>query len=389
MSLSIIICQPGFETFLSDELKTKLASLRMKDQLRNLEIEIDDGFILVNLDYQFFRHPEFTKPLIFERQRLIEVGFPDFHAGRDVAEEMPEIVIKRLRFVKEPVTIHCFSLNVQSKRSPFIKRFLTMFEDLGGIRKALPSLKLIDWQDFRRAAPKSGRVLQVFLSGDQRVWMCLNRQIDLPSLWPGGACRMKMDRRSPSRSYLKMEEALDFLDINPSYGERVIDLGASPGGWTFSFLKRGCRVLAIDNGPLKIEDPTFSGGSLEHVKAGGITYKPKRPWHEIQWLVSDMLIAPGTLIGFFKHWLHGPEIQRFIVNVKLPQKQPLEAIEAVEAYLNQQTNIQFWIRHLCSDRREVTVIGRFQPSQQKRVKLKKPSGPPPTRDRRKGAKWNH
>ncbi|HBR14741.1 MAG TPA: rRNA methyltransferase, partial [Candidatus Omnitrophica bacterium] len=62
--------------------------------------------------------------------------------------------------------------------------------------------------------------------------------------------RMQMDPQAPSRSYLKIEEAFHIFGCEPGKNDTVIDLGAAPGGWSHSALKRGASVIAIDNGPL-------------------------------------------------------------------------------------------------------------------------------------------
>lgn len=62
---------------------------------------------------------------------------------------------------------------------------------------------------------------------------------------------MADDDAAPSRSYLKVEEAYIVLGREPQAGETVVDLGAAPGGWSYSAAKRGATVVAIDNGPLK------------------------------------------------------------------------------------------------------------------------------------------
>ena len=43
----------------------------------------------------------------------------------------------------------------------------------------------------------------------------------------------------PNRAYLKLWEALVRLRRWPGPGERCLDLGASPGGWTYVLAKLG------------------------------------------------------------------------------------------------------------------------------------------------------
>ena len=61
--------------------------------------------------------------------------------------------------------------------------------------------------------------------------------------WLGGQRRMADDDAAPSRSYLKVEEAYIVLGREPAAEETVVDLGAAPGGWSYSAAKRGARVI--------------------------------------------------------------------------------------------------------------------------------------------------
>ena len=54
------------------------------------------------------------------------------------------------------------------------------------------------------------------------------------SPFPNGECRFEEDRTGPpSRAYLKLWEALTRLGAWPGPGDTCLDLGASPGGWTW------------------------------------------------------------------------------------------------------------------------------------------------------------
>jgi len=87
------------------------------------------------------------------------------------------------------------------------------------------------------------RGIFVWFGGFERAWAAR-------SAWINGPRRMADDADAPSRSYLKIEEAYGILGEEPAAGQTVVDLGAAPGGWSYSAAKRGARVLAIDNGPL-------------------------------------------------------------------------------------------------------------------------------------------
>jgi 23S rRNA (cytidine2498-2'-O)-methyltransferase len=177
---------------------------------------------------------------------------------------------------------------------------------------------------------------------------------------PGGIHRKAFDSAAPSRSYLKLEEAFDTMGCAPSKGSSVVDLGAAPGGWSYACLKRGCRVTAVDNGPLRIHEPGKHGGQLTHLRADGLTFKPNPQNVPVDWLVSDMLVTAGRDIGMLRPWFAGRWMCRFVVNIKLPQCHVYQALKPVEEYLATVPDISYSIRHLYHDRREVTLMGTVE-----------------------------
>jgi len=60
------------------------------------------------------------------------------------------------------------------------------------------------------------------------------------SPFPNGEIAFVEDRSGPpSRAYLKLWEALTLIGRHPKPGETCIDLGASPGGWSWALSKMG------------------------------------------------------------------------------------------------------------------------------------------------------
>ena len=206
------------------------------------------------------------------------------------------------------------------------------------------------------AATDAFLVLQICVTPGG-LWGAVMPSHRLSDARPGGVHRMRFDAKAPSRSYLKIEEVFERMGEAPAPGQRVVDLGAVPGGWSYAFLKRGCRVLAVDNGPLKLQDLGTAGGSLTHLRENGIAFTPPPAWRPLDWMVSDMLIPPGQTLGMFRKWMEHGWMRRFVFNVKLPQQQPYPVLKPIEAYLHNQSGIKFHIRQLYHDRREVTVFG--------------------------------
>jgi 23S rRNA (cytidine2498-2'-O)-methyltransferase len=176
----------------------------------------------------------------------------------------------------------------------------------------------------------------------------------------GGQRRMADDPLAPSRSYLKVEEAYTLLGREPAPGELVVDLGAAPGGWSYSAAKRGARVLALDNGPLK-------GGALdhpliEHRRADAYGYRPG-PGERADWLFCDLVDDPHHVLqSLIAPWLENAWCRRFVVILKFGRVDPLALLREVRApdsaFSRHAPGTR--LRHLFHDREEFTLVGELR-----------------------------
>ena len=175
--------------------------------------------------------------------------------------------------------------------------------------------------------------------------------------WRNGQRRMADDPLAPSRSYLKVEEAYGLLGSEPRAGEAVCDLGAAPGGWSYSAAKRGARVVAVDNGALK-------GGALGHA---GIEHRRKdafeiRPSEGLvyDWLFCDLVEEPHHVLrSIVEPWIRHKGCRRFVVNLKFGRVDPIELLgelrDAGSPLRTLAAGVR--VRHLYHDRDEFTLTG--------------------------------
>ncbi len=179
------------------------------------------------------------------------------------------------------------------------------------------------------------------------------------SAWLGGQRRMADDPAAPSRSYLKTEEAFVVLGREPAPGETVADLGAAPGGWSYSAAKRGAQVVAIDNGPLK-------GGALdhpriEHRQEDAFRFRPLAG-QRYDWLFCDMVEDPKRVLDLVTQWTRGRWCRHFVVNLKFGHADALALLDQVrhssESPLRDCAVAQ--VRHLFHDREEFTLVGTLR-----------------------------
>jgi 23S rRNA (cytidine2498-2'-O)-methyltransferase len=177
----------------------------------------------------------------------------------------------------------------------------------------------------------------------------------------GGQRRMADDDAAPSRSYLKVEEAYIVLGHEPQPGETVCDLGAAPGGWSYSAAKRGAKVVAIDNGPLK-------GGALNHpliTHRLEDAFKFQPATNEVfDWLFCDLVEEPHHVMqNIVAPWLAHGRCRRFVINLKFGHVDSLGLLREMRApdspLATRAVNLR--IRHLYHDREEFTVVGETRP----------------------------
>jgi 23S rRNA (cytidine2498-2'-O)-methyltransferase len=175
--------------------------------------------------------------------------------------------------------------------------------------------------------------------------------------WGGGQHRMADDAQAPSRSYLKVEEAYLILREAPKVGESVVDLGAAPGGWSYSAARRGARVVAVDNGPLK--GGAAGNPSIEWTAEDAFKFQPQR---RADWLFCDLIAPPYEVLGLLRRWSESSWCRRFIVNLKFGRHDPLPLLAEL---LSTRAGIAphctvLRPRHLFHDREELTVVGMLK-----------------------------
>lgn len=115
---------------------------------------------------------------------------------------------------------------------------------------------------------------------------------------PLGQWRFEEDHIGPpSRAYLKLWEALTRLGTHPGPGDACLDLGASPGGWTWVLAQLGAAVTAVDKAPL---DPRIAAlPNVDQVIDSAFALEP-RP---VDWLVCDVIAYPARTLALLERWL--------------------------------------------------------------------------------------
>lgn len=122
----------------------------------------------------------------------------------------------------------------------------------------------------------------------------------------------------PSRAYLKLWEVFTRYQQRPKPGERCLDLGASPGSWSWVLAHCGADVLAIDRATLAPEVT-----ALPHVrfsKGDAFAMTPDQVG-DLDWLCSDVICYPEKLYHFVQLWLASGRCRHFVCTLKFQGQQ--------------------------------------------------------------------
>ena len=340
----LVYCRAGFEKECAQEITAAAQDMGVEGFVR---ARPDSGFALFqahqdDMGEDFARHVEFRR-LIFARQMV--------RAGELIALPEADRVTPIVAAVRE-----------------LGKRFAALQVDMPDTNdgKALSSLTKPLKPHLEKALRKAGIVfddaaaedrLHLFFVGGRACHVGV-APIANSSAWPMGIVRLRMPSAAPSRSTLKLAEALmEFLDEKErekrlSPGTTAVDLGASPGGWTWQLVQRGMMVIAVDNGPMDAK--LLDSGQVKHRRDDGFHFSPTDP---VDWMVCDMVESPSRIARLVAKWITEGWCNETIFNLKLPMKKRWEETLRCREIIDEALGgggyfLRF--KHLYHDREEIT-----------------------------------
>jgi len=168
------------------------------------------------------------------------------------------------------------------------------------------------------------------------------------SPFPNGEVRFVEDRTGPpSRAYLKLWEALTLIGRRPQPGDICLDLGSSPGGWSWALQRMGARVISVDKAPLAPDIARLPG--IEHRFESAFALDPGDVG-QVDWLFSDVVCYPARLSALVERWLTAGTCRNFVCTVKFQAATDHEAARRFVAIPGST------LRHLFHNKHELTWI---------------------------------
>jgi 23S rRNA (cytidine2498-2'-O)-methyltransferase len=343
----LLLTRSGFEPDLCLELSAWVEANITAAAPLPLRLEQAPGVVIafataadLRLIWQGLR--DWRVDLVFARELLLV--FADLSALPAGSRTQPILQAIEPLLAAEQIAIndcHCYAPDADATRT-----LLPMTSALDkSLRASLQS----------RYAERAKAALHVIFLSSERALICLSDARKSAPV-PGGIPRLKFPPAAPSRSTLKLDEAILLLlseQERVQYlkrGMHAVDLGACPGGWTYQLVRRGLRVIAIDNGA--ISETLMRTGLVEHVRADGFRWLPKK---SVDWMVCDMVEAPLKVAQLAATWISRKHCRYAIVNFKMPMKKRLAELEKCRALILAAGAI-FRCKQLYHDREEVTAF---------------------------------
>lgn len=254
----------------------------------------------------------FTRPLA-EELTLKGVTIADWHGELALSPDPPVEAAWSLNTWLDVREIEVASIGQTAASLRAIQRNWGAYTPLHHRRMALVAEKLPPLRPkpilFPQPAP-TGHLGAWTLLSPERL-LCSPRQT---SPYINGAPEFVEDRAGPpSRAYLKLWEALTLFGAFPEPGQRCMDLGASPGGWSWVLASLGAQVVAVDKAAL---DPAVA--SMPNVETRQESAFAIEPANEapVDWLCSDIIAYPERLLGLVRAWIAAGKAARIICTLK-------------------------------------------------------------------------
>ncbi|GHF95486.1 23S rRNA (cytidine(2498)-2'-O)-methyltransferase RlmM [Thalassotalea marina] len=353
MAAIVLYCRPGFEKDCGAEIQEKAAWNQVYGYL---QLSKNSGIVFFHLnnpdegEVLLAKIP--LKRLIFARQWFLtltdKIELPEYNRVEAITEALgQEWQYSDLR-METPDT------NDGKSLSKFCRKLAVP------LRQALRQKKILSAK-----GDNDGAILHaLFFSGSEVI---LGYSLGTNSSeHVMGIPRLKFPSQAPSRSTLKLDEAFlyfiprDEWDTRLTSGLHAVDLGASPGGWTYQLVRRGMMVTSIDNGPMA--ESLMDTGQVKHKMVDGFKYVPAKK--NVYWLVCDMIEKPQRVAKLMATWLLRGDCKEAMFNLKLPMKgryqQVQEDLQMIkDMFAEYDVKYELYAKHLYYDREEVTVHARL------------------------------
>lgn len=168
------------------------------------------------------------------------------------------------------------------------------------------------------------------------------------SQFPLGWHEFNEDKNTPpNRAYLKIWETLclDYIRLKPE--DIVIDVGSSPGGWSWALSQYVKKVYSIDKAEL--DKKIMAQPNIFYKSEDAFQVNPK-DYSDCTWLFSDIICTPQRLLSLVENWHQNSDVKNFVCTIKFKGSCDFDILKEFRKFDNSK------IIHLYQNKNEVTWI---------------------------------
>lgn len=173
--------------------------------------------------------------------------------------------------------------------------------------------------------------------------------------FPLGWHEFNEDKSSPpNRAYLKLWEIFlvqNFFEIKNAPQQACIEVGCSPGGWTWVLAQHFKKVYAIDKAPLGKQLNKFKNIHYQSADAFKLDLKN---FKDAGWFFSDIICTPDRMNELVSDWLKNSNVTHFISTIKFKGEADFKFLQEFQREKSRLGHS--YITHLYHNKNEVTWL---------------------------------
>ncbi len=256
---------------------------------------------------------EATRPALAEELARLGVAVSGWHGLLALSPDPPRTSAWALDVWTRPEAVGFASIGEAARLLRDRQRNWSLHAALSHRRSALIQARLPPVKGaplrFPEPAPRAPLGAWTLLAPD-RLLLSTTKT----SPFVGGACRFVEDHAGPpSRAYLKLWEACTRFGAYPAAGDTCLDLGASPGGWSWALARLGARVVAVDKADLAASVAAMPEVTFRRENAFGLDPDGEPA---VDWLCSDIIAYPLRLFGMVTRWIEADKAANILCTIK-------------------------------------------------------------------------
>jgi len=161
------------------------------------------------------------------------------------------------------------------------------------------------------------------------IWTILNDfviySLNPKARYPAGWNEFEEDKSNPpNRAYLKLWEAMTVHDLKIGANSIAVEIGASPGGWSWVLGLICKEVYTFDRAPLA--DKIAIQKNIHHTIGDAFKILPQNFKHA-DWFFSDLICTPDKIYEVIQSWLDVSPEKNFMCTIKFKGKCDFEIID--------------------------------------------------------------